>query len=56
MAGTLIANGHEVPVELPCTLEQFLMFTKPIASQCRCGIEWRGGVALRFRHPRTGAG
>jgi hypothetical protein len=25
MAGTLIANGHEVPVELPCTLEQFLM-------------------------------
>ena len=25
MAGTLIANGHEVPVELPCTLEQFLI-------------------------------
>ncbi len=25
MAGTLIANGHEVPVELPCTLEQFLV-------------------------------
>ena len=25
MAGTLIANGSEVPVELPCTLEQFLI-------------------------------
>ena len=25
MAGTLIANGNEVPVELPCTLEQFLI-------------------------------
>jgi thiamine biosynthesis protein ThiS len=25
MAGTLIANGNEVPVELPCTLEQFLV-------------------------------
>jgi thiamine biosynthesis protein ThiS len=25
MAGTLIANGGEVPVELPCTLEQFLI-------------------------------
>jgi sulfur carrier protein len=25
MAGTLIANGREVPVELPCTLDQFLV-------------------------------
>ena len=25
MAGTLIGNGQEVPVELPCTLEQFLV-------------------------------
>ena len=25
MAGTLIANGNEVPVELPCTLDQFLV-------------------------------
>jgi len=25
MAGTLIANGQEVPVELPCTLDQFLV-------------------------------
>jgi thiamine biosynthesis protein ThiS len=25
MAGTLIANGSKVSVELPCTLEQFLI-------------------------------
>ena len=25
MAGTLIANGREVPAELPCTLDQFLV-------------------------------
>ncbi|MBC8324906.1 MAG: sulfur carrier protein ThiS [Verrucomicrobia subdivision 3 bacterium] len=25
MAGPLIANGREVSVELPCTLEQFLV-------------------------------
>ena len=25
MAGTLIANGREVPVELPCTLDHFLV-------------------------------
>ena len=25
MAGTLIANSSVVPVELPCTLEQFLI-------------------------------
>ena len=25
MAGTLIANGREASVELPCTLEQFLV-------------------------------